>query len=67
MTRNMKDKMWIVSDKKLLTTDQNAKGMADGLTGHCVEEVPRFIYIDLTSRVVCRLRACLKRVAHDAL
>ena len=40
MTRNMKDKMWIVSDKRLLTTDQKAKGRADISIGHCVEEVP---------------------------
>ena len=29
MTRNMKDKMWIFSDKKLLTTEKKAKGTAD--------------------------------------
>ena len=43
MTRNMKDKMWIVSDKELLTMEQKAKGRADRLIGHWVEEVPMFI------------------------
>ena len=40
MTRNTKDKMWIFSDKNLLTMDQKAKERADRLIGHCVEEVP---------------------------
>ena len=44
MTQNMKDKMWNLSDKKLLTTDQKAKGRADRLLGHCVEEVLMFIW-----------------------
>ena len=44
MTLIMRDKMWIFSDKKLLTTDQNAKGRADRLIGHCVEEAPMFIW-----------------------
>ena len=42
MTRNMKDKMWIFSDKKLLTTDQRATRRANRFNGHCVEEVPMF-------------------------
>ena len=40
----MKDEMWIFSDKKLLTTDQKAKGRTDRLIGHCVEEVSMFIW-----------------------
>ena len=43
MARNMSDKMWIFSDKKLLTTDQKAK-RADRFIWHCVEEVPMFIW-----------------------
>ena len=45
MTRNMNGKMWIFSDKKLLTTDQKAKRMADRFIGLCVEEVLIFIRI----------------------
>ena len=44
MTRNMKGKMWIISDKKVLITDQNAKGRADRLIGHFVKEVPMLIW-----------------------
>ena len=40
MTRNMKDKMWIASDKRLLTRDQKTKGRANRLIRHCFEEVP---------------------------
>ena len=44
MTRNMRDKMWIFSDKKLPTTDQKAKERADRLIGHCVDEFPMLIW-----------------------
>ena len=44
MTRNMKDKMWIFSAKKLLTTDQKAKGRADRFIWHCVEEARMLIW-----------------------
>ena len=43
MTRNMKNEMRIFSDKKLLTTDQKAKGRADRFIGYCIEDVPMFM------------------------
>ena len=43
MTRNMKDKLRIFSDKKLLTTGQKAKGRADRFIGYCVKEDPMFM------------------------
>ena len=44
MARNMNDKMWIFSDKTLLTTDQKEKRRADRFIWHCVEEAPMLIW-----------------------
>ena len=44
MKRDVKDKMWIFSDKKLLTTVQNTNERADRFIKDCVEEVPVFIW-----------------------
>ena len=43
MTRNVRDKMRIFRDKKLLTTSQKANGRADRFVGDCVEEVSMFM------------------------
>ena len=37
MKRNIKDKMWTISDKKLFTTDRKTNGRADRFIKDCVE------------------------------
>ena len=39
MKRYVKDKLWIFSDKKLLTTDQRTNRRADRFIKDCAEEV----------------------------